>query len=244
MAGIRASAHHSTRENMARESETCKIPPRKIRRTVVEPTTRQLRKRRTSKLNMFLRIPMEIFAEIASHLFPIDLIALSRTSKLFRSLLMRRSSRHIWTDAMDNMPGLPPCPPDMSEPRYLSLLFTKNCTVRFIRFGLVHLRCILGLYRGAAERSKVGCMKSSGFDFVHHVAMFSPKGQWSKRGPPRIVYASKEQANEAQKKLEKLRRAKDQEQLDAWIGERQGANDARRMEASAIREFLRTSGWA
>ncbi|KAH7338484.1 hypothetical protein B0J17DRAFT_662658 [Rhizoctonia solani] len=112
---------------MVRESETCLPPPRKIRRTVVEPTTRQLRKRRTNTSSMFVRIPMEILFEIASYLFPIDLISLSRSSKLLRNLLMRRSSRHIWTGAMRNVPGLPLCPSNMSEPHYLALLFTKNC---------------------------------------------------------------------------------------------------------------------
>ncbi|CAE6426483.1 unnamed protein product [Rhizoctonia solani] len=79
--------------------------------------------------HMFMRLPVEVFTEITSYLSPVDIISLSRSNKYLRNLLMDRSSRRVWTGAMKNVKGLPPCPPDMSEPYYLALLFSSFCTV-------------------------------------------------------------------------------------------------------------------
>ncbi|EUC57215.1 hypothetical protein RSOL_213110 [Rhizoctonia solani AG-3 Rhs1AP] len=77
----------------------------------------------------FMRVPVEVFIEIASHLLPVDVISLSRCNKLLWNLLMNQSSRHIWTSAIVNVEGLPPCPPDMNEPYYVRLLFLPCCTI-------------------------------------------------------------------------------------------------------------------
>jgi len=74
-------------------------------------------------------MPVDIFTEVASHLMPEDIILLSRLSKFFRNLLMRRSAIHIWRNAMLNVPKLPPCPPDMCEPQYLALIYTLTCSI-------------------------------------------------------------------------------------------------------------------
>ncbi|KAF8604801.1 hypothetical protein BDV93DRAFT_411893, partial [Ceratobasidium sp. AG-I] len=58
-----------------------------------------------------------------------DILALARTTKPIRKLLMRRPSAHIWRTAIANMEGLPCCPTALSEPKYVALLFTTNCTV-------------------------------------------------------------------------------------------------------------------
>ncbi|CAE6491888.1 unnamed protein product [Rhizoctonia solani] len=59
-----------------------------------------------------------------------DLISLSRTSKLWRELLMKRTAEKIWLFAESNIPELPAYPwSNMSPVRYATLLFTKNCTV-------------------------------------------------------------------------------------------------------------------
>ncbi|KAH7332977.1 hypothetical protein B0J17DRAFT_579252, partial [Rhizoctonia solani] len=68
--------------------------------------------------------------QIASYLLPIDLLSLARSNKFFRGLLMGQTLRHIWQSSMKNMQGLPSCPSNRSEPRFLSLIFSKICTVR------------------------------------------------------------------------------------------------------------------
>lgn len=54
---------------------------------------------------------------------------LARSNKFFWNLLMHRSAIHIWHGVMRNVPDLPPCPPDMSEPQYLALIYSRNCSV-------------------------------------------------------------------------------------------------------------------
>lgn len=42
---------------------------------------------------------------------------------------MSRSSASTWKEARENEPGLPDCPPDLSEPQYANLCFGKYCMV-------------------------------------------------------------------------------------------------------------------
>src|SRR4051812_49239040 len=60
---------------------------------------------------------------------PEDIIVLARLNKFSRNLFMRRSAINIWHSAMHNVPDLPPCPPDICEPRYLALVYSQNCSV-------------------------------------------------------------------------------------------------------------------
>ncbi|KAG8790972.1 hypothetical protein FRC12_010502 [Ceratobasidium sp. 428] len=79
-------------------------------------------------LKDLLKMPPEIFSEIARHLTAPDLLSLARSTKFFRSLLLSRSSTPIWDSAINNVPGLPPCPPDLSAPHYVSLIYSKTCS--------------------------------------------------------------------------------------------------------------------
>jgi hypothetical protein len=74
---------------------------------------------------------IEVIPQIVSHSYPGDLLALARTNKSFRFILMRRSAVNMWRRAEGNLSymGFPRCPPHMIEPSYAALLFTKNCTV-------------------------------------------------------------------------------------------------------------------
>ncbi|KAG8735904.1 hypothetical protein FRC12_017851 [Ceratobasidium sp. 428] len=75
-----------------------------------------------------LSLPVEIITEIATHLTPPDLIILSRLTKNFRALLMRRSAAPIWVSAIRNVPGLPDCPDDLCEAQYAALVYSKHCS--------------------------------------------------------------------------------------------------------------------
>ncbi|QRV87484.1 reticuline oxidase [Ceratobasidium sp. AG-Ba] len=91
----------------------------------------QGRLRRRNKLGNLANInlvPLDIFTEITSYLNPLDILNLSRTTKYFRTLLMRSSAVHIWHAAERNIPGLPKCPAHMSEPAYAALVFVRACT--------------------------------------------------------------------------------------------------------------------
>ncbi|KAM5540152.1 hypothetical protein V8D89_006292 [Ganoderma adspersum] len=83
----------------------------------------------STRMPPFLDLPLDVFMEIASYLYPLDLIHLSRTSGELRRTLMSRNSRPIWTTSFDNVVELPPCPADLSEPVYAALVFDIHCFV-------------------------------------------------------------------------------------------------------------------
>ncbi|KAJ2922246.1 hypothetical protein H1R20_g14849, partial [Candolleomyces eurysporus] len=78
-------------------------------------------------LKYIREMPLDVLLEIFSHLEPADLIHLSRTTKALRSIMMVRSSRSIWTQALASIPDLPPCPDDLIEAQYANLMFTDYC---------------------------------------------------------------------------------------------------------------------
>ncbi|KAG8795623.1 hypothetical protein FRC12_011969 [Ceratobasidium sp. 428] len=93
-----------------------------------KPTQKKHVRGKQGGLEGLMKMPIEIFTEIAYLLEPGDLIALIRSNKFFRELLLRPSSIKMWRQAENNVPGLPACPHDMCEPQYAALLFSKYCT--------------------------------------------------------------------------------------------------------------------
>ncbi|KAI0684347.1 hypothetical protein C8Q76DRAFT_314579 [Earliella scabrosa] len=82
---------------------------------------------RTGKLKDLMNVPLEIFYEVVTWLEPLDLLHLARTSKELRALLMSKGNSRLWKAARRNKPGLPDCPPHLSEPRYAASLFDHHC---------------------------------------------------------------------------------------------------------------------
>lgn len=59
-----------------------------------------------------------------------DLLNLARTNKALRTLLLRRSSRHVWRATYKNtLLRMPPCPDDMNEIAWVNLLYSHHCHV-------------------------------------------------------------------------------------------------------------------
>jgi hypothetical protein len=67
--------------------------------------------------------------QILAHLYPLDLLRMSRANRKFRQILTSKLYRHVWIAARRNVPGLPDCPSDLSEPQYSHLLFVMRCDV-------------------------------------------------------------------------------------------------------------------
>ncbi|KAG8792985.1 hypothetical protein FRC12_004260 [Ceratobasidium sp. 428] len=117
------------------EPETFKPKPTKRARNDYEDsetTNQSVIKRawgKQGKLKGVMNMPIEVFTEIAKYLYPLDLILLSRANKFFRQLLMCRSAIQTWRSALSNVPGLPPCPPELCEPQYAALVFSKHCSL-------------------------------------------------------------------------------------------------------------------
>ncbi|EIN11005.1 hypothetical protein PUNSTDRAFT_64519 [Punctularia strigosozonata HHB-11173 SS5] len=75
-------------------------------------------------------MPLDILYEIFSYLAPADILNLSWTSKGLHDALVRRSAQYVWKRARANVPGLPDCPEDLTEPAYARLCFDDHCEVR------------------------------------------------------------------------------------------------------------------
>ncbi|KIO33110.1 hypothetical protein M407DRAFT_235983 [Tulasnella calospora MUT 4182] len=81
------------------------------------------------RLRDMMDMPIDIFAEVCSHVDPLDLRHLARTSKRIRDILMTNGAKRIWMTVLASVAGLPECPTDLSEPRYVRLMFTNECDV-------------------------------------------------------------------------------------------------------------------
>jgi hypothetical protein len=77
----------------------------------------------------FVSLALIELGQIFSHLHPLDLLHLARTTQAFRALLMRRSATSVWKATIANIEGLPVCPPDLNEPQYVNLAFDDHCHV-------------------------------------------------------------------------------------------------------------------
>ncbi|KAF7337538.1 F-box domain-containing protein [Mycena sanguinolenta] len=90
---------------------------------------RASRSTKQGRLAGLLSISLDIVFEILGNLHPLDVLRLSRTSKEFRQLLMHKSARPIWRSSLNNVEGMPPCPPHMNEVQWTSLAFDATCQV-------------------------------------------------------------------------------------------------------------------
>ncbi|KII96178.1 hypothetical protein PLICRDRAFT_240712 [Plicaturopsis crispa FD-325 SS-3] len=79
--------------------------------------------RRKTKSDLFLSMPLDVLYEMFAHMTPGDLVSLTRASKAFRRTLLTRKSITVWKRAWENIPGVPKCPDDMSEPSWANLLY-------------------------------------------------------------------------------------------------------------------------
>ncbi|KIK95926.1 hypothetical protein PAXRUDRAFT_826525 [Paxillus rubicundulus Ve08.2h10] len=85
------------------------------------------RSRRRGRLEMMPGMNLDVLFYIFGFLHPMDILNLARTTKSFRQLLMRKSSAFIWKTSCKQIDGLPDCPPDLTEPQYVNLVFDPHC---------------------------------------------------------------------------------------------------------------------
>ncbi|KIP09288.1 hypothetical protein PHLGIDRAFT_126440 [Phlebiopsis gigantea 11061_1 CR5-6] len=114
---------------MARHTETAEGSPEPAKKAKIAGRARGKGAGAKAKAFRLADVPVDVFCEIATHVLPIDLLHLARTSKAFRRVLMRRGARHVWQAAMKNETDIPvpPMPEDMAEPAWVHLLFSHFC---------------------------------------------------------------------------------------------------------------------
>ncbi|CAE6534638.1 unnamed protein product [Rhizoctonia solani] len=243
MAGTRASARLAMRRGKTNETKIEKPPPRKVRRTTTKSKKQDPPEKPGNSLDRFITMPLDIFTEITSYLLPIDIISLSRSSKLFREVLMCRSSRHIWTNSMSNIEILPPCPSDMSELAYLALLFSEYCTgCGLVIVKHIHLELRMRLCAACRKTRLIALDKfPSQLKYLVHKERTYFKVVKTLRcvGPP-PTYDTTTDVNEINERFKELRQAGDQKALDAWMVQRMKIVESRIREAKAIQHFLDT----
>ncbi|CAE6433663.1 unnamed protein product [Rhizoctonia solani] len=124
----RSNNNHTSRVDKVADQDTgAEHPPRKRKRKRIAQAPKRT-KNSKARLSRLLDMPPEVFNEVAAHLSPADLLSLARSNKFFRKMLMSRTSQYLWKQALANDPEIPECPPELSEPQYVSLLFSKTCS--------------------------------------------------------------------------------------------------------------------
>ncbi|KAI5833033.1 hypothetical protein K523DRAFT_413632 [Schizophyllum commune Tattone D] len=103
-------------------------PPRKRQKT------EDGRDQATSASNLgapssaLLDLPLDVLLEILTHVDPMSLRHVSRTSRALQDTLTGPRSNWIWRASYANTDhGLPPAPDDMTVPQFLSLLVDRVC---------------------------------------------------------------------------------------------------------------------
>ena len=93
--------------------------------------------------------------QIFFFLEPLDLLYLSRTTKVLRAFLLSRSkSSTLWKNAISNVKGFPPCPDHMSAPAYTHLAFVPVCHVS-VPTTVCAESILTSDYRGASAPAKL-----------------------------------------------------------------------------------------
>ncbi|KAI0807304.1 hypothetical protein C8Q74DRAFT_1226973 [Fomes fomentarius] len=95
--------------------------------TAHDNTVRRNLRGRRGGLRDMPNMPLDVLIEIFTVMHPRDLLNLARTSKPFRALLMSRSAKPFWKASIAGIEGLPKCPPYLSEPAFVNLLFFSHC---------------------------------------------------------------------------------------------------------------------
>ncbi|CAE6397280.1 unnamed protein product [Rhizoctonia solani] len=231
--------HDANFELTESEQEEEQPPPRKRQRTATKSPKRTPRKKQVrgkqGLLADLVNMPIDIFTEIASHLLPGDIINLARSNKFFRNLLMHRSAMHIWHGAMKNVKRLPACPEGMSEPYYLSLLFSKTCSMcgGAVR-GEMDPMLLVRLCGPCRNANLTPLYPPS--EFMNLLPYSHSIAPTKRRLASAYVLRADFQTLMDEWKERKL--SVNKSALDAWIEEREEMVDKRREQAGVLAEFL------
>ncbi|KAJ8078263.1 hypothetical protein PM082_000469 [Marasmius tenuissimus] len=91
---------------------------------------------RRGALSAIMSAPMDVIYEIFTHVMPLDLLRLSRTSRALRNLLLRRETAWLWRSTRERN-SIPEPFPTMSEPAFADLLFEQHCQLCGAKAGRI-----------------------------------------------------------------------------------------------------------
>ncbi|KAF8595007.1 hypothetical protein BDV93DRAFT_528950 [Ceratobasidium sp. AG-I] len=214
-------------------------PPRKRRKSQgkrVVPATKKHVRGKQGALKNFMGLPIEVFTQIVESLAPEDLLVLSRANKFFRNLLMRRPATQIWRRSLENIPHLPPCPTDMSEPQYSALLFSKYCLDcgKSVR-RKVDTQLRIRMCPPCLEKNTVGSHRTP-WDVLGLVPRSIPTNR--SRSSYRHIKFLKSDVDATHAKYKELKAAGNQEAMAAWRDERLQYVQERKDHGDALTSYL------
>ncbi|CUA68369.1 Receptor-type tyrosine-protein phosphatase T [Rhizoctonia solani] len=214
-----------------------KAPPRKRQRT-----EKKLTRRKQGRLADFMNLPTDVFIMIASYLLPLDILSLARSNKFFNNLLMTKSSKSIWSNAMKNIPGLPPCPAELNEPQYVALLFTNVCSMCGSLSRSPVDEMLLVRLCAVCKRDELMFLRELPKE-VHELVHYSVKSSLGETFPEMIQYLAVAVRGEAEAVLDKFNDLVDDEDGEAfraWVAQRKRHTAKRRKWAAELVNYLAT----
>ncbi|KAG8699869.1 hypothetical protein FRC08_005063 [Ceratobasidium sp. 394] len=217
------------------------LPPKPSKSNQSQSSQTQQRKaievsRRQQKTpSAFLKLPADVLAQIVPYLDPLDVIYLARVNRTVRKVLMHKSASSMWRGCIENA-GLPVCPPELTEPRYVSILHQPICsacgvreerkpdTYLFVRFcprccneKLVDWRAIEPVeLQSVVFASEKSCLKF----------------EWG------LKHSLKQEVEEARARLHELRSSGDQGTLQAWMQGREAEVRVRKERGDLVAKSL------
>ncbi|CAE6378298.1 unnamed protein product [Rhizoctonia solani] len=214
-----------------------KAPPRKRQRTEKKPA-----RRKQGRLADFMNLPTDVFTMIASYLLPLDILSLARSSKFFDNLLMTKASKNIWSNAMKNVPGLPPCPAELNEPQYVALLFINVCSMRGSLSRSPVDEVLLVRLCAVCKRDELMFLHELPKE-VHQLVHYSVKSSLGETFPEMVQYLGVAVRSEAEAVLDKFNDLvddEDDEAFRAWVARRKRYTAKRRKWAVELVNYLAT----
>ncbi|KAG9083141.1 hypothetical protein FS749_006268 [Ceratobasidium sp. UAMH 11750] len=211
-------------------------PPK--RKRLGASTSKTPHKKRVGNENeSMMTLPIEIFIQVLDYATPCALVALIRTNKTFRRILLDPSARPLWQAAESRVPGLPCCPSWMSEPRYAALLFSNLCTI----CGAV---TTLKLDTQLFVRLCASCRKTEvvGSDKVRagRKSAFWAWVNWSNEINPKSSrsYALRREVDQIQEEHAELSKPMNRYNLQKWEGKKSSERNGRYQFRWRLAEYL------
>ncbi|KAG8746609.1 hypothetical protein FRC12_014246, partial [Ceratobasidium sp. 428] len=193
------------------------------------------------KPSPFLKLHADIFSQIIPNLAPLDVVYLAQVNKSIRRMLMHRSARPMWRACIENMTGLPACPPELSEPQYASLLFQPRCSSCGVKEGrnpdaFLRVRLCPPCHRLLlTDWDKIESEEVQ--DLVLASGMSCNRNQ-RKRG---LELSLKHEVEAVTTRLNKLKSSDDTEALQSWLRSRDEELDEQEKHADLVIKFFRAA---
>ncbi|KAG8749310.1 hypothetical protein FRC12_013478 [Ceratobasidium sp. 428] len=201
----------------------------------------QVIRRQQKTPSAFLKLPADILAQIILHLNPLDLIYLTQVNTSVRRVLMHRSAGPMWRACIENA-GLPTCPLELSEPKYVSTLYLPICSAcggkgeqRLDTYLLVRL-CL-----PCSEQMLVNWETIKPADLQAVVFASTESYRSHKERAEKLRYSLRREVNDARAQMNQLWDSRDAKALQTWVQTRKTELQMRKERGGHIVEFLQTA---